>query len=371
MGTEVAFANTPAPPAYRVDYVEETILLRKDTTIVIVNLDLEWPKRLCGSAMPVLQSYLCKEVFDNMANSMEEGKKLFLESLGQRIEAMPDDPQLSKCFLHVMLKELAWERDNWISFRLVIVGRDATKQEGVLLKSLLFTYDIVEEKVLTTNDLLKSIGRIDGIDHDYMLDIFDKFYPSIDQMADGDKLPDQTCLLTSDVGVAFNLVGTDVGDKIEHLLVAPTHVMLDLLTRRARKMIETPASVRWQKIRKVKNMDFKADEAADDDMSFAMPDTMPQFRGGAEQLARFLSKEVQYPTYESLLHIEGRSLVSFIVDKTGQVHSPSIVLLSSPGFDREAVRAVLAMPKWTPAKRGGEPVDMRVTIPVKFKLKQE
>ena len=372
LSAEDTYAATQATPAYRVDYIDETILLRKDTTVVVVNLDLEWPKRLCGSQMPVLQTYLCKQVFGSKASTMEEGKKEFLESLGQRLEMMPDDPHLYKCFLYVKLKELAWERDNWISFRLVIVGRDAKNPQFVPVKSLLFTYDIVREKVLTTDDLIKSSNQIGGLDHDYTLDVFDEYYPSIEQSAEGWRLPDQTCLLTSDLGVAFNLTGTDAGDGMEYLIVVPNGSARELLTRSAKKMMDTPARDRWKEFRKRKDLDFKADStAADNDMTFPMPDVMPQFRGGEKHYSEYLSQEVKFPVYESLLQLEGKALVSFIVDKTGKVHSPSVVMPSSPGFDREAVRVVMAMPNWIPATRGGEPVDMRMTIPVKFILKRE
>jgi protein TonB len=37
-----------------------------------------------------------------------------------------------------------------------------------------------------------------------------------------------------------------------------------------------------------------------------------------------------------------------------------------PACDKEAIRVVMLMPKWTPAKIGGKPVKSVFSLPIKF-----
>lgn len=57
--------------------------------------------------------------------------------------------------------------------------------------------------------------------------------------------------------------------------------------------------------------------------------------------------------------------------RDGTISDPIVILPVSPGIDRQAVDAVMDMPRWKPAVVSGQPVRSRVSIPVMFKLKEE
>ena len=66
--------------------------------------------------------------------------------------------------------------------------------------------------------------------------------------------------------------------------------------------------------------------------------------------------------------IQGKVVVSFVVERDGSLTSPSVISPVSPGIDRQAVAAVMAMPKWKPGKNNDDPVRVRMKIPITFKL---
>lgn len=96
---------------------------------------------------------------------------------------------------------------------------------------------------------------------------------------------------------------------------------------------------------------------------------MPTFNnGGPMAYNSYLQTNLHYPTYCQLLGIEGEVIVSFTVDKDGNVVDPSIIKGVNPDFDTEVLRLVLDSPKWKSGKSKGQPVKVRFTFPVIFKL---
>jgi len=101
---------------------------------------------------------------------------------------------------------------------------------------------------------------------------------------------------------------------------------------------------------------------------FIMVDKMPAFPGGMDEMQKFISKEIIYPVDAISEHIEGKVLLSVIIDKTGKVRD--IISKGSPErlLEKEAIRVVKLMPSWTPGIQNDIAVDVQVSIPVIFKL---
>lgn len=95
----------------------------------------------------------------------------------------------------------------------------------------------------------------------------------------------------------------------------------------------------------------------------------PEFPGGEAGRIGWLQKNLKYPDMEFEAGIDGKVFIEFAVDKDGSVSDVSVKRGVSPGLDKEAMRAVKAMPKWTPGKMGGRPVKVRFVQRVEFKLK--
>ena len=60
--------------------------------------------------------------------------------------------------------------------------------------------------------------------------------------------------------------------------------------------------------------------------------------------------------------------MSFVVDKDGKTTDAKVVRSISPTIDKEAMRLIEVMPRWTPRKKDGLPVAVRFTLPMTFKL---
>lgn len=101
---------------------------------------------------------------------------------------------------------------------------------------------------------------------------------------------------------------------------------------------------------------------------------MPQYPGGERAMLQALMDEVKYPEHLINEGIGGYTIVHFTVTKNGTIENIKIVKSSgNEELDAEAVRALKAglTEKWTPGTMGGEPVDCRYTLPVKFNLKKD
>ena len=94
---------------------------------------------------------------------------------------------------------------------------------------------------------------------------------------------------------------------------------------------------------------------------------MPEFPGGQDSLNAFLSREIQYPEVAKKNGITGTVLVEFAVEEDGRVTNAKVKVPLFPECDKEAVRAVMAMPKWKPGKSMGKPVRCFYQVPVTFK----
>lgn len=104
------------------------------------------------------------------------------------------------------------------------------------------------------------------------------------------------------------------------------------------------------------------------DMVFDVVEVMPQFPGGQIAMLQYLMKNIKYPEQAVKEGIQGRVAVRFIVEKDGSISDVKPVLSVHPLLNKEAVRVVKSMPKWSPGKHNGKPVRVRFNLPVMFKL---
>lgn len=95
---------------------------------------------------------------------------------------------------------------------------------------------------------------------------------------------------------------------------------------------------------------------------------MPEFPGGVAGLMRYLSENIKYPPEAAKNDIEGRVIVQFIIDETGQVGEVKVVRSVSDELDAEAVRVVKTLPKFEPGRQDGEAVSVWYTLPIVFKM---
>lgn len=111
----------------------------------------------------------------------------------------------------------------------------------------------------------------------------------------------------------------------------------------------------------------RREEVADDHI-FEYLEEMPEFPGGAGEMMKWLNKNMVYPPIAAENNIQGRVMVSFVVEPDGSISNVNIARGVDPNLDKEAMRVVSKMPKWKPGMQTGKPVRARFTLPVQFRL---
>ncbi len=97
-------------------------------------------------------------------------------------------------------------------------------------------------------------------------------------------------------------------------------------------------------------------------------DLMPEYPGGPVAMQAYLAKEMVYPEWAVKDSIQGRVLVSFVVEKDGSLTDPKVLKKVHPLLDEEALRVVSGMSGWNPGMLNGDTCRVRMTIPVNFRL---
>ena len=101
---------------------------------------------------------------------------------------------------------------------------------------------------------------------------------------------------------------------------------------------------------------------------FDVVEQMPSFPGGNAALMEYLSKNAKYPVLAQENGVQGRVVVSFVVERDGSITDVNLVRSVDPSLDREAARVVSSMPKWIPGKQNGSTVRVKYNVPVQFRL---
>ena len=104
------------------------------------------------------------------------------------------------------------------------------------------------------------------------------------------------------------------------------------------------------------------------DMLFSVVEVMPQYPGGQIAMMKYIMENMKYPEQAMKEGIQGRVAVRFIVEKDGSISDVKPVLSVHPLLNKEAVRVVKSMPKWSPGKQNGKPVRVQLIVPIMFKL---
>ncbi len=94
----------------------------------------------------------------------------------------------------------------------------------------------------------------------------------------------------------------------------------------------------------------------------------PSFPGGDRELMKFLAENIKYPPLARENNIQGKVALTFVVNKDGSISDVNILKDIGGGCGKEAIRVVGGMPKWVPGEANGNPVKVRFTLPVSFKL---
>lgn len=142
----------------------------------------------------------------------------------------------------------------------------------------------------------------------------------------------------------------------------------------------TPVSFSLGMPPKEKSKEMVSD--ADPNMVFEVAEVMPVYAGCENtskdsinctfmKVLQHIKTNAQYPDAAKENNVQGTVTVEFVIDKTGVVTMPKVVQGLGHGCDEEALRVVSLMPAWVPGQQGGQPVNVKMTLPVIFQLSKE
>ncbi len=168
-------------------------------------------------------------------------------------------------------------------------------------------------------------------------------------------------------------------------MISASEVPSPALKAITQKVTEVPKTVATQEIAPVTSKLVIGDGegvARQSDVTEALPqipitkdsvvlktvEQLPEFPGGIVQFMKWLTRNLRYPSMAQSQRIQGKVVISFIINKDGSIASPTIVQSADPLLDREAMRVIRMMTHWKPGLQDGKPCRTMFAIPVNFQL---
>lgn len=351
---------------YRTDYVNESHLLKKGNQLTVLNIDLEWPVRLNGLPTTALGQFLCKEIFGYAGTDYDLALADYIKKQGEEIKQMPDEAGLSVRYVNYDLEGLGWVKGKYISMRLVSKFRDGNKDIPDSVFNILFTYDVVADKVLRAKDILiKDCFRDIYVRNDLKWCVLENF-PEDYFNAAFDYVPDECCIMPK--GLLFNVPNVYDENYFNPIVLIDIKYFTNSNAIKTWKGQSKPRKDRMKQV--VSSVQNISESPLGEKDVYEVVDSMPHYNGETKDMMLFLKRQVSYPEYELKQGVEGRVQVSFIVERDGTISSPFVFSPISPGLDREAVKAVMSMPRWIPGMKNGVAVRTRMNVPVYFKMEK-
>jgi TonB family protein len=100
-------------------------------------------------------------------------------------------------------------------------------------------------------------------------------------------------------------------------------------------------------------------------------DSVPVYPGGEKEFFKYISNNIVYPRHDLEARIQGRVILSMVVEKNGSISNVNVLRSVSPSLDAEAILVVSNSPNWKPGIFKSKPVRVREIIPVSFTFKLE
>lgn len=108
-----------------------------------------------------------------------------------------------------------------------------------------------------------------------------------------------------------------------------------------------------------------------DDQPFLTAETMPSFQGGdLNKFRTWVQSTVNFPQIALENGIQGRVTVSFVIERDGRLTNIEVIQSPDRSLSEETIRALNKSPKWSPGKQRNQPVRVKYTLPVDFRMQQ-
>jgi protein TonB len=103
--------------------------------------------------------------------------------------------------------------------------------------------------------------------------------------------------------------------------------------------------------------------------TFVFVEKQPEPVGGLKAFYETISRKIKYPNQARRQGAEGKVTIEFVVNRKGAIADMKVIGGIGAGCDEEAMR-VIALSKWEAGKQRGKPVNVRISMPIYFRLSQ-
>lgn len=366
---------------YGMRYVKEHLYYHQVDQMNVIDVELEWPEAIDGQRPVTLQALLAHELLGVADNSeFTPAYEAFRNHYGQPVTSLDTLPDPEKyCYTDILLRHMGGVEgrfDTYFLSRTVQPQRLSVQQADTT--EALITYDIASQQVLQLNDIvstqrwLHDLTREEGLGP-FMQLVVDHSLVPIPEIVEAMNL-ESGCLLNQQLLVLGTY--TVDGQKVKFTSLFSYDDMLNAsddgwttaasyLTQRGRELIKAkPGKAKKRRGKTAENPTASIYQGTGRPI-YTLCDEAPAFPGGAAAMKQFLTDHLQLPTDESLVN-KGKCLAEFLVKADGTISDIVVIETISPLVDREIVRVLRSMPRWTPGRMAGQPVDVRMKIPVQF-----
>jgi protein TonB len=174
-----------------------------------------------------------------------------------------------------------------------------------------------------------------------------------------------TFYITKDIIKPVKTIAVEVHTKIDTLLVSkPVYT-----TKYIKGKSDTSLTYIQPKV--IINTLIASDsfKSYEEELIWQKVDKMPAFPGGEKEMLAYLKNNVYYPESAYMCNVEGRVVISFIVDKEGNIESAKIIKDIGFNCGTACKQVIEKMPKWSIPSNKGYPVKVQLFIPIDFTLK--
>ena len=109
-------------------------------------------------------------------------------------------------------------------------------------------------------------------------------------------------------------------------------------------------------------------DMGDNPLNFRIVEQLPEFPGGMSAFVKWLTDNLRYPPVAQRQKIQGRVVISFVINRDGSICDLKVAHSVNPILDNEALRVARMMPRWKPGIDKNRPCRTLFAIPVEFKL---
>lgn len=361
-----AWAQTKTA-ATRVLYEDDTWLAQNGHDVWLVRLDLEWPRVLNDCVMPALHPYLAKHLLGVDAATPVEALRLLKQKTGTAIQQMPDGDGLTRHYLNAHLRMTSHEAGRYVSLFLKASETDSNGR-AVRSERQWFTYDIVNDRILTADDVFHA-SNMAGTYDDTNRMLFENLIAENAQCSEQEMASIDLRTLPKDFAVEGSLMRFGLGGRSDNSSVVMMQHMeqLSLLNRKFLKWYKGEAKQKTAPV-SVDEQPQALKEFAGEDSVYTLVDSMPQYAEGRDSLFRYITHHIQIPAEYAENGLQGRVIVSFVVEKDGTLSNFAIVRPVDRSLDRAAVAVIRSAGRWKPGIKDGQPVRTHFFIPVSIRL---